>query len=53
MACHPENHIVNTYDFDFIVGADGKRNSLPGKNLKINIAALPFTGFQYRAPITL
>ncbi|ELT88179.1 hypothetical protein CAPTEDRAFT_228861 [Capitella teleta] len=30
----PENHFVNSLDFDVIIGADGKRNSLPGYTRK-------------------
>ena len=26
----PSNHPVSEFEFDFIVGADGKRNTLPG-----------------------
>jgi len=29
---HPRTHPVNELEFDVIVGADGRRNTLPGKS---------------------
>ena len=29
--CDPENHPVAEYQFDVLIGADGKRNTLSGK----------------------
>ena len=28
--CTPESHVVNDYQFDMIIGADGKTNTLRG-----------------------
>lgn len=32
----PPDHPVSQYEFDVLVGADGKRNTLLGKNFKYN-----------------
>lgn len=29
---HPRTHPVNELEFDVIIGADGRRNTLPGKS---------------------
>lgn len=30
---NPKNHPVSQLEFDVIIGADGRRNTLPGKTL--------------------
>lgn len=31
--CTPQNHPVSEYEFDVLIGADGKRNTLSGNEL--------------------
>ena len=40
--CTPENHVVNEYQFDMIIGADGKTNTLRGISVGLEYFRLLF-----------
>ncbi len=48
----PSGHPIENYDFDMIVGADGKRNSLTGKHINslFNMAELEIIIINYYHP---
>lgn len=39
-AITPEDHVVSEYEFDVLIGADGKRNTLQGKYILIHYSSV-------------